>query len=71
MTTRTYFVPGISCDHCKHAIETEVTKLIAVTHVEVDIGARTVKVDGGTSDADVRAAIDKAGYDSEGEALSS
>ena len=27
MTTRTYSVPGISCDHCKHAIETEITKL--------------------------------------------
>ena len=69
MTARIYSVPGISCDHCKHAIETEVAKLTAVTHVEVDIAAKTVKVEGDTSDGDVRAAIDEAGYDIDGEAI--
>ena len=41
MTTRIYSVPGISCDHCKHAIETEITKLTTMTHVEVDIALQT------------------------------
>ena len=35
MTTRTYDVPGVSCDHCKAAIEGEVAKLGAVTSVTV------------------------------------
>ncbi|HLY84066.1 MAG TPA: heavy-metal-associated domain-containing protein [Acidimicrobiales bacterium] len=69
MTARIYSAPGISCDHCKHAIETEVATLAAVTHVDVDIAARTVRVEGDASDADIRAAIDEAGYDVDGEAL--
>lgn len=63
MTTRTYDVPGISCDHCKAAIETEVAKLTDVTSVEVDVAARTVRVEGSATDGDLRAAIDEAGYD--------
>jgi copper chaperone CopZ len=60
--TRTYSVPGISCDHCKRAIETEVAGVADVAEVRVDIEARLVTVIGG-DDAAVRAAIDDAGYD--------
>lgn len=63
MTTVTYDVPGVSCDHCKHAIEGEVAALDGVTAVTVDVAAKTVRVDGGASDAALRAAIDEAGYD--------
>jgi copper chaperone len=63
MTTRTYDVPGISCGHCKAAIEGEVAKLNDVTRVEVDIDGRTVEVDGPVTEDAVRAAIDTAGYD--------
>jgi copper chaperone len=62
-TTRTYAVPGISCGHCKAAIEGEVTKLADVQAVDVDIDAKTVAVTGTASEQDVRAAIDEAGYD--------
>jgi copper chaperone CopZ len=58
-----YRVPGISCDHCKHAIEGEVDKVAGVDHVEVDIEHRTVSVVGTADDAAVRTAIDEAGYD--------
>ncbi len=61
--TRIYRVPGISCDHCKHAIEGEVTKVAGVDHVEVDVGQRLVTVRGDADDGAVRAAIDEAGYD--------
>jgi len=71
MTARTYSVPGISCSHCKHAIETEVAGLAGVTGVEVDVAARTVRVDGDADDAAIRAAIDEAGYDVEGIARAS
>jgi copper chaperone len=63
MTTRTYDVPGISCGHCKAAIEGEVGKLEGVEGVDVDIDGKTVTVDGGASEDAVRAAIDTAGYD--------
>ena len=61
--TRSYSVPGISCDHCKTAIEAEVAKVAGVTTVEVDVENKTVSVVGDADDADVRAAIDEAGYD--------
>ena len=61
-TTRTYSVPGISCDHCKHAIESEVSTVDGVDVVVVDVDAKLVTVSGG-DDAAIRAAIDEAGYD--------
>jgi copper chaperone CopZ len=63
MTTRVYDVPGISCGHCKSAIEGEVAKVAAVEAVVVDIDARTATVTGTADESAVRAAIDDAGYD--------
>ncbi len=60
---RTYSVPGISCGHCKAAIESEVGQVAGVERVEVDVDARTVVVVGDADDAAVRAAIDEAGYE--------
>ena len=45
VTTRIYRVPGISCDHCKHAIEGEVSKVAGVDQVDVDIDQRIVTVE--------------------------
>lgn len=61
--TRVYSVPGISCGHCKQAIETEVSKVVGVDAIVVDIAAKTVAVEGGASDEALRAAIEEAGYD--------
>lgn len=63
MSTTTYAVPGISCGHCKTAIEGEVSKLDGVDSVSVDIDARTVTVTGSATDPEIRSAIDEAGYD--------
>jgi copper chaperone len=60
---QTYEVPGISCDHCKRAIEGEVAGVAGVETVEVDVDRRTVHVVGHVDDAAVRAAIDEAGYE--------
>jgi copper ion binding protein len=59
---RTYSVPGISCEHCKQAIEGEVATVDGVRSVDVHVDSRTVVVAGGADDA-IRAAIDDAGYD--------
>lgn len=61
--TRTYSVPGISCDHCKHAIEGTVRALDGVDRVEVVVPDKTVLVDGPVGDDLVRAAIAEAGYE--------
>jgi copper chaperone len=60
---RTYSVPAISCGHCKAAIEGEVSQVAGVTAVEVDIEAKTVRVDGDAADEAIVAAIDEAGYE--------
>ena len=62
MTLR-YSVPAISCDHCKHAIESEVGKVAGVASVVVDVDAKSVLVEGTAADAELRAAIDEAGYE--------
>ena len=59
----TYLVPGVSCEHCKHAIEGEVGAVAGVARIEVDIAAKTVRVEGTADGADVLAAIAQAGYD--------
>jgi copper chaperone len=61
--TRTFSVPGISCGHCKAAIETELAKLDGVSSSAVDVDAKTVTVAGPVGDDAVVAAIDEAGYE--------
>ena len=63
MTTRTYSVPGISCGHCKSAIEGELVPLDGVDSAVVDIDAKTVTVIGEIDEAAVRSAVDEAGYE--------
>ena len=63
MTTRTYSVPGISCGHCKSAIEGELSPLGDVESALVDIDAKTVTVVGDITEDAVRAAVDEAGYE--------
>jgi copper chaperone CopZ len=68
MTTRTWSVPGVSCEHCKAAIEGELAKVPGVSTADVDVGAKTVTVTGDASDAAIVAAIDEAGYDVDNQA---
>ena len=60
--SRSFLVPSISCDHCKHAIETEVAGVTGVELVTVDVASKLVTVEGG-ADVEVMAAIVEAGYD--------
>ena len=63
MTTqsRTYSVPGISCDHCKGAIVGKVSPIAGVQSIEVDVTTKVVTVVGGDAQA-IEAAIVDAGY---------
>ena len=57
----------MTCGHCRSSIEHEVGKVDGVHRVVVDLEGKTVTVDGG-EDADIRAAIDEAGFDVSGPA---
>ncbi len=62
--TRTYRVPGVSCEHCRASITEEVGAVDGVESVTVDLETKLVEVTGaGLDDAALRAAIDEAGYD--------
>lgn len=65
MTTTTYDVTGMTCQHCVHAVTTEVNTIEGVRDVSVDVAAGTVTVSsaGPLSVDAVRAAIDEAGYE--------
>lgn len=67
MSTATYRVTGMSCQHCVNAITSEVGAVPGVTAVAVDLEAGTVAITGeALDDAAIRAAIDEAGYETVG-----
>jgi copper chaperone len=59
--TLVYNVPGISCEHCKRAIETELAD--AGLEASVDVDAKTVTVSGDADAEAVTAGIERAGYE--------
>jgi copper ion binding protein len=64
MPSRTYTVPGMSCEHCRTAVTEEVGAVAGVEAVDVDLDAKRVTVSGEALDDEaIRSAIDEAGYD--------
>ena len=65
MTTQSYSVTGMTCDHCAGTVSSEVAKVAGVTDVAVDVPAGTVTVIGESSvSADaVATAVRDAGYE--------
>jgi copper chaperone CopZ len=63
MSTLQYVVPGVTCGHCKTAIEGEVSQVPGVERVEVDVDTKRVVVEGSAPADAVVAAIAEAGYD--------
>jgi copper chaperone len=63
--TRYIVVSGMSCEHCAHAVTAQVSKLPGVTEVDVDITGGKVKITAASApgDAELRAAIEEAGYE--------
>jgi copper chaperone len=64
MSTLTYSVPGMTCDHCVNAVTSELTAVAGVTDVSVDLTTKLVMVSGTNLEDDaLRAAIEEAGYE--------
>ena len=65
MITTRYAVKGMTCGHCVSAVSDEVGRIDGVTAVDVDLstGSVTVTSAAALDDADVREAVDEAGYE--------
>ncbi len=66
MAEQTFAVTGMTCEHCVHAVQTELGALPGVHAVTVDLGAggtSTVRVTGADelTSEQVAAALDEAG----------
>ena len=48
--TITYTVPGMSCDHCKHAVSSELEQVSGVESVDVDLETKLVTIRGASLD---------------------
>ena len=62
--TATFTVTGMTCGHCVSSVTEEVKEIDGVTDVAVDLstGAVSVTSDQPVSEADVKAAVEEAGY---------
>ena len=65
MTTTSYTVTGMTCDHCVAAVREEVGKVDGVSQVDVELasGLVTVESEAPLDPAAVAAAVDEAGYE--------
>ena len=62
MSTQTYTVSGMTCDHCVRSVTEEVGGLPGVTSVDVDLASGRLTVDGDAPTEAVRGAVEEAGY---------
>ncbi|MFI5696541.1 heavy-metal-associated domain-containing protein [Kribbella sp. NPDC051586] len=68
MTTTTYSVAGMTCAHCTSAVTEELSKLVGVQDVKIDLvagGTSAVHVtsESALDESAVREAVDEAGYE--------
>jgi copper chaperone len=65
MTSTSYTVRGMTCNHCAGSVTAEVGRIAGVTDVEVDVSAGrvTVSSEAGVSAGAVAAAVAEAGYE--------
>ena len=63
-TTADFTVTGMTCGHCVASVTEEVQEIDGVTDVKVDLasGAVSVTSEKPLSEADVKAAVEEAGY---------
>lgn len=64
MNVTTWTVSGMTCDHCVHAVQQEVSAVPGVRSAEVELatGLLTVTSDGPVEEPSLRDAVDEAGY---------
>jgi copper ion binding protein len=65
METANYTVTGMTCNHCVASVKEEVGEISGVTGVEVELenGSLTVSSDAPVDTAQVRSAVEEAGFE--------
>ncbi|OFW75076.1 MAG: hypothetical protein A2201_13135 [Alicyclobacillus sp. RIFOXYA1_FULL_53_8] len=65
MQTEILKVNGMTCNHCKHAVESALKDVPGIANAVVDLtkGEVEVELSQAVSKEDLRAAIDEAGYE--------
>ncbi|MBI5935784.1 MAG: heavy-metal-associated domain-containing protein [Chloroflexi bacterium] len=68
MTTVTYTVPAISCGHCTHTIETEVSELAGIQSVKAEVDSKKVVItfDAPADESKIKALLAEINYPAEG-----
>ena len=68
MTTVTYSVPAMHCDHCTHTIEMEVGELQGVQAVKADLNTKKVQItfDTPASEQSIKALLSEIDYPADG-----
>ncbi len=59
---KVYEISGMSCNHCKLAVEEAIRNSTGVKSVNVDLASGTARVEGTVSDAEIFTAVQEAGY---------
>jgi len=64
MSTQSWTVTGMTCEHCVRAVTQEVSEIDTVQAVQVDLAGGRLTIDSTTplDEAAVAAAVDEAGY---------
>ena len=64
MTTDTYRITGMTCDHCARAVTSEISAIPGVTAVNVSVtdGSATVTSDAPLPTESITKAVTEAGY---------
>jgi copper ion binding protein len=62
MTTSTYTVSGMTCEHCVRSVTEEVGEVAGVTAVQVELDSGRLSVEGDADDVAVEQAVHEAGY---------
>jgi copper chaperone len=64
MTTVTYSVPNISCAHCVHTIQTEVSDLAGIKSVKADTDSKKVEIvfDAPANEAQIKSLMKEINY---------
>ncbi len=55
-------IPDMTCGHCKSAVEAAVQSVDPQARIQVDLEARTARVETGAAEAEVAQAIRDAGF---------
>ncbi len=64
MTTKTYLIPNISCNHCVHTIKSEVSEIPGVKSVEADFTTKkaTITFDEPASEEKIKSVLAELNY---------